>query len=315
MMTELRIDETNLRLDLLLSKLRAEHSRAYWQKAIERGEVLIDGKKVRASYRVSIGEILSIAEAEPTNLEIEPEDIPLDILFEDSDIIAINKPRGMTVHPADGISSGTLVNALLFHCRDLSGINGVMRPGIVHRLDKDTSGVMVAAKNDRAHVNLAKQIGSKSARKIYLAIVHGRISENAGIINGAIGRSKTDRKKMAITSDGKSATTEFRVLERFAEFSFVECRLLTGRTHQIRVHLTGIGHPLVGDPKYGTRRNEFPIEGQALHSSELTLTHPTTGELMKFKALLPNDMQNILRRLRAELVENNRELSSTFMMI
>ena len=314
-MTELRIDEANLRLDLLLSKLRAEHSRAYWQKAIERGEVLIDGKKVRASYRVSIGEILSIAEVAPTNLEIEPEDIPLDVLYEDSDIIVINKPRGMTVHPAVGISSGTLVNALLFHCRDLSGINGVMRPGIVHRLDKDTSGVMVAAKNDRAHLNLAEQIGSKSARKIYLAIVHGRMTDNVGIINGAIGRSKLDRKKMAITSDGKSATTEFRVLERFRDYTLVECRLLTGRTHQIRVHLTSIGHPLIGDPKYGQRRNEFPIEGQALHSSELALTHPTTGELMKFNAPLPNDMNEILRRLRAEHTENNRERASTFMTI
>ena len=297
-MTKITVDNANQRLDQFLSANRAERSRSNWQKAIERGEVLVDGQRVRSSYRLSSGEVISIEDAEPTSPDIEPEAIPIDVLYEDSDIIAVDKPRGMTVHPADGIMRGTLVNALLYHCGDLSGINGVMRPGIVHRLDKDTSGVMVAAKNDRAHLNLAEQIGSKSARKIYLALVHGRIADDAGIINGAIGRSKLDRKKMAIVSDGKPATTEFRVLERFREYTLVECRLLTGRTHQIRVHLTSIGYPLVGDPKYGGRKNPFEIAGQALHSSELTLTHPTTGEEMKFVAPLPKDMQSILRQLR-----------------
>ena len=297
-MMKFRFEGSNQRLDQFLSTSRAEHSRSHWQKAIERGEILVDGRRVRSSYRLSSGEVISIEDAEPTSPDIEPEAIPIDVLYEDSDIIAVDKPRGMTVHPADGIMRGTLVNALLYHCGDLSGINGVMRPGIVHRLDKDTSGVMVAAKNDRAHINLAEQIGSKSARKIYLALVHGRIADDAGIINGAIGRSKLDRKKMAIVSDGKPATTEFRVLERFREYTLVECRLLTGRTHQIRVHLTSIGYPLVGDPKYGGRKNPFEIAGQALHSSELTLTHPTTGEEMKFVAPLPKDMQSILRQLR-----------------
>ena len=278
---------------------RLERTRSHWQKAIERGEILIDGRTVKPSYKLSAGELITVEEKAPDILNVEPENIPLDILFEDGDIIVINKARGMVVHPADGINSGTLVNALLYHCKDLSGINGVMRPGIVHRLDKDTSGVMVAAKNDRAHVNLAEQIKNKSARRIYEAIVHGRVPNDIGIINGAIGRSKTDRKKMAIVPDGKSATTEFRVLERFKDFTLIECRLKTGRTHQIRVHMTSIGYPLVGDPKYGARKNIFDIEGQALHSRELTLIHPTTNEEMKFEAPLPADMQSILRQLRS----------------
>ena len=278
---------------------RLDRTRSHWQKAIERGDISVDGRAVKAGYKLRIGEVISIEESEPEALDVEPEDIPLDILYEDADIIVVNKARGMVVHPADGVTSGTLVNALLYHCRDLSGINGVMRPGIVHRLDKDTSGVMVAAKNDRAHVSLADQIKNKSARRVYEAIVHGRVKDDAGIINGAIGRSRTDRKKMAIVPDGKPATTEFRVLERFREYSLIECRLRTGRTHQIRVHMTSIGHPLVGDPKYGARRNEFGIEGQALHSRELTLIHPTLGTEMKFEAPLPEDMQSILRRLRS----------------
>lgn len=302
-MTSIVVDGNDRRLDLFLTE-RFDRSRSYWQRAIERGEITVDGRSVRASYKLSSGELVSIADVEPESLSIEPEDIALDILFEDADMIVINKPRGMIVHPSEGIVSGTLVNALLFHCKDLSGINGVSRPGIVHRLDKDTSGVMVAAKNDRAHLSLAEQIGSKSARKIYHAIVHGRVAEDAGLISGSIARSKTDRKKMAIDPSGKKALTEFRVLERFdrsdrlERFTLVECRLLTGRTHQIRVHMTSIGHPLVGDPKYGARKNPFGLDGQALHSSELSLTHPSRGEPMIFRAPLPEDMQSILRRLR-----------------
>ena len=204
----------------------------------------------------------------------------------------------MTVHPADTVKSGTLVNALLFHCQDLSGINGVKRPGIVHRLDKDTSGVMVVAKNDAAHINLAEQIKNKIATRNYLAIVHGVISDNAGIITGAIGRDKFDRKKMAVVADGKSAVTEFKVLERFKNFTYVECKLQTGRTHQIRVHMTAIGHPLLGDSKYTARKNIFEISGQALHSFNLSLIHPATGERMNFTAPLPDDMQKILNQLR-----------------
>ena len=229
-----------------------------------------------------------------------PENLPLDILYEDADIIVVNKARGMTVHPAETVKSGTLVNALLFHCKDLSGINGVKRPGIVHRLDKDTSGVMVVAKNDSAHINLAEQIQTKTATRKYLAIVYGVIEDSAGIITGAIGRDKTDRKKMAITADGKSAVTEFKVLERFKNFTYVECKLQTGRTHQIRVHMAAIGHPLLGDTKYTARKNIFDISGQALHSYNLSLIHPTTGERMNFTAPLPDDMQKILNQLRME---------------
>ena len=260
---------------------------------------MVDGRTVGSNFKLKAGAVITIEENEPEPLNVEPEDIPLDILYEDEDIIVVNKARGMVVHPAAGVVHGTLVNALLYHCKDLSGINGVARPGIVHRLDKDTSGVMVVAKNDRAHAELAEQIKTKSARRIYVAIVHGRVTDEAGIINGAIGRSKIDRQKMAIVEGGKPATTEFRVLERFDRYSLIECRLRTGRTHQIRVHMTSIGYPLAGDPKYGARRNEFAIDGQALHSRELILSHPSTGEQMKFVAPLPADMQSILNQLRS----------------
>ena len=285
------------RLDRFLID-RLEGSRNHFQRAIERGEIQVNGQAAKNNLKLRAGDVITVEESEPTSMIAAPEDIPLDILYEDADMIVVNKARGMTVHPAEGIYSGTLVNALLFHCKDLSGINGVMRPGIVHRLDKDTSGVMVVAKNDRAHVNLAEQIGKKSARRIYEAIVHGVVKLDAGIINGAIGRSPIDRKKMAIVEGGKPATTEFKVLERFDRYTLVECRLKTGRTHQIRVHMTAIGHPLMGDPIYGARRNEFCMTGQALHSRELTLRHPTTGETMKFEAPLPEDMASILRCLR-----------------
>ena len=233
---------------------------------------------------LSGGEKISVDEVQPVATEYLPENLPLDILYQDSDLIVVNKIRGMTVHPAETVKSGTLVNALLYHCKDLSGINGVMRPGIVHRLDKDTSGVMVVAKNDFAHVNLAEQIKNKTAVRKYLAIVHGEISDNAGIIT--------------VTADGKPAVTEFKVLERFKNFTYIECKLQTGRTHQIRVHFAEIGHPLVGDTKYTARKNIFDIQGQALHSHTLTLTQPTTGEILNFTAPLPDDMEKILQTLR-----------------
>ena len=297
-MITLEFDGEPQRLDRLLAE-RLEQSRTNCQRAIERGEILVDGRTVGSNFKLKAGAVITIEENEPEPLNVEPEDIPLDILYEDEDIIVVNKARGMVVHPAAGVVHGTLVNALLYHCRDLSGINGVARPGIVHRLDKDTSGVMVVAKNDRAHAELAEQIKTKSARRIYVAIVHGRVADEAGIINGAIGRSKIDRQKMAIVEGGKPATTEFRVLERFDRYSLIECRLRTGRTHQIRVHMTSIGYPLLGDPKYGARRNEFEIDGQALHSRELILNHPSTGEQMTFVAPLPADMQSILNQLRS----------------
>ena len=293
------VEDKKQRLDLFLLKNFPDCSRSHLQKLIADGKVLVDGNISKSSYKLTDGEIISISEVKVETLSLEPEDIPLDILYEDSDIIVINKARGMVVHPADSIISGTLVNALLYHCKDLSGINGVMRPGIVHRLDKDTSGVMVAAKNDKAHISLSEQIQSKTAKRTYLAIVHGRINDNVGIIEGAIGRHKTDRKKMSITPDGKPAITEFRVLERFKDYTFVECILKTGRTHQIRVHMTSIGYPLVGDPKYGSRKNPFDIQGQALHSHILTLNQPSTSERMYFTAPLPEDMERILKVLRS----------------
>ena len=301
-MTEIIVDTEGAkkRLDLFLLKKFPEQSRSHLQKLIDDEKILIDGRLVKSSYKLKVGERIAISEIEAEILPLEPENIPLDVLYEDSDIIVINKARGMTVHPADSVISGTLVNALLYHCKDLSGINGVMRPGIVHRLDKDTSGVMVAAKNDKAHISLSEQIQSKTAKRTYLAIVHGRISDNAGIIEGSIGRHKTDRKRMAITPDGKPAITEFRVIERFRDYTLVECNLKTGRTHQIRVHMTSIGYPLVGDPKYGSRRNPFDIRGQALHSHILTLIHPANGEVMSFTAPLPEDMQFILKQLRGQ---------------
>lgn len=286
------------RLDVYLNDRLADKSRSHIQKLIADGRVTVDGQSVKASFKLTGGETIRVEDFDAADVEYLPEDLPLDILYEDAAIVVVNKARGMTVHPAETVKRGTLVNALLYHCKDLSGINGVKRPGIVHRLDKDTSGVMVVAKTDSAHVNLAAQIKDKVATRTYLAIVHGVIADNAGIITGAIGRDKLDRKKMAIVPDGKPAVTEFKVLERFDDFTYVECRLQTGRTHQIRVHMAAIGHPLLGDTKYTARKNPFGISGQALHSHTLSLIHPTTLERMTFTAPLPDDMKGILEMLR-----------------
>lgn len=289
------------RLDVFLTEQNQDFSRSHVQKLIADGKVMVNGQQRKANFKLTAGDEITLEIPEAVEAEILPEDIPLDILYEDKDIIVINKARGMVVHPAAGVFSGTLVNALMHHCTDLSGINGELRPGIVHRLDKDTSGVMVAAKSDKAHLSLAQQIKDKTAHRIYQAIVYGNIKEEAGIIKGDIGRHPVDRKKMAIVQDGKSAVTHFKVLERFGEYTLVECALETGRTHQIRVHMTHIGHPLVGDPKYGKngkRKDNFSIQGQALHSMSLELDHPVTGERMTFNTELPEDMQKILRYLR-----------------
>ena len=284
------------RLDRFLAGRELEVSRSHIQKLIESGCVLVNGRTAKANAKLREGDAVETELPEAQELEILPEDIPLDILYEDSDVIVINKARGMVVHPAAGAADGTLVNALLHHCEDLSGINGVIRPGIVHRLDKDTSGVMVAAKNDRAHVDLAEQIREKTAQRIYRAIVCGTIAEDRGEIRAPIGRHPTERKKMAVVPGGKEATTLFRVVERFPAHTLVECRLKTGRTHQIRVHMAYIGHPLLGDPKYGRKMPD--IAGQALHSCELSFTHPRTKERMTFAAEMPEDMQAILHALR-----------------
>ena len=288
------------RLDVFLSAQPDNPSRSNIQKMITEGNVSVNGQVKRANYKLRPADNIVMTYQPPQEIETVPEDIPLDILYEDSDIIVVNKARGMVVHPAAGVYTGTLVNALLYHCGDeLSGINGKIRPGIVHRLDKDTSGVMVVAKNDFAHNSLAEQIGSKTAVKEYVALVHGNITEEKGIIEANIGRHPVDRKKMAVvTSGGKPATTVFHVLERFKNCTFVKCRLLTGRTHQIRVHMAYIGHPLIGDPKYCNSKNKFDIQGQALHSLSLTLIHPRTNQEMTFTEPIPQDMQKLLKYFR-----------------
>lgn len=290
------------RLDIFLTHQQPELSRSHIQKLIAEGHVLVDGQQRKGNFKLKAGQLVAMTVPEARPVAIEPENIPLDILYEDEDIIVVNKPRGMVVHPAAGITQGTLVNALLYHCHDLSGINGEIRPGIVHRLDKDTSGVMVAAKNDAAHIDLAEQIRTKAAHRLYWAIVHGNITEERGVIKGNIGRHPTDRQRMAIVREhGKPAVTHFHVLERYGEYTLVACELETGRTHQIRVHMASIGHPVVCDPKYGPRKKApFAIKGQALHSKVLTLTHPTLKKVMQFEAPIPDDMARIITALRAK---------------
>jgi len=294
-------NESEQRLDIYtVSKLNSL-SRSHIQKMIANGQVIVNGKQQKANYKTQQEDIVEITVAEASTAEIVPEDIPLEILYQDDDIAVINKSRGMVVHPAAGNYQGTLVNALLKHCNHLSGINGIIRPGIVHRLDKDTSGVMVVAKNDKAHVILAEQIKERKASRKYVAIVNGNLSADQGIIDAPIGRHPVDRKKMAVTfTNSKEAVTKFHVLERFGNYTFIECKLLTGRTHQIRVHMAHIGHPVVSDPKYGPQKNRFEslISGQALHSRELIFSHPSTREVLKFVAPLPADMAKILNILR-----------------
>lgn len=297
---EILIETNDLgkRADLLLAE-KSGISRAGIQKLMLEQRVTLNDKPIKANYKVkTIGEIL-VEIPKPQKAEIEPENIPLSILYEDKDLLVINKDRGMVVHPAVGNYTGTMVNALLFHCHDLSGINGVIRPGIVHRLDKDTSGVILVAKNDTAHISLAEQIKNKDARRTYLAVVMGNVKQDSGRIETLIGRDNKDRKKMAVVKDnGRIAITDYTVLERFGKFTLVECKLQTGRTHQIRVHMEYIGHPVVGDPKYSPQKNPFSIVGQALHSYEIIFKHPISNELLTFQAPLPEDMMKIITRLR-----------------
>ena len=290
-------EEKDIRADIYLAQ-QLEISRSNVQKLMNKGLVLVNDKAIKQNYRIKGNESFVVEYEPPQPLKVEAENIPLDILYEDSDMIVINKARGMVVHPAPGHDSGTLVNALLFHCDDLSGINGVIRPGIVHRLDKDTSGVMVVAKNDNAHVDLASQIKDKTATRKYYAIVHGYVKSDEGRIETLIGRDVRDRQKMAVVEkNGRESITLYKVVEHFKEHTLVECQLLTGRTHQIRVHMSYIGHPLVGDPKYMPRKHGFTISGQALHSYKLSLTN-LAGEKMCFEAPMPPDMAKILTRLR-----------------
>lgn len=277
------------RLDVFLTDL-LDGSRSYVQQLVKQGLVQVNGKVGKSNLKLVADATVQVEIPEPQSVEVKPENIPLDILYEDHDIIIINKARGMVVHPAVGNYSGTLVNALLYHCKDLSGINGEIRPGIVHRLDKDTSGVMMAAKNDAAHMGLAEQVKAHSAQRTYYALVQGNIVEERGVIKAPIGRHPKDRMKMAVVfENSKDAVTHFKVLERYGKHTLVECQLETGRTHQIRVHFAHIGHPVVNDPFYGYRKMDFPIEGQALHSQSLRVKHPITGKELYFEAPLPAD--------------------------
>lgn len=290
-------EDAGTRADVFLAA-KLGVSRSNMQKLLEDGRVKHGEKIIKANYKVRAGEMFVVDIPEPEPIEAVPENIPLDIIYEDDDVVVLNKARGMVVHPAPGNYTGTLVNALLYHCSNLSGINSAIRPGIVHRLDKDTSGIMIVAKNDAAHISLSQQIQSKTAVRTYLAVVRGNIKTDSGTIETQIARDKTDRKKMAVVKDGgRDAITDYEVLERFGKYTLVRCKLRTGRTHQIRVHMEYLGYPLVGDPKYSPMKTPFGIKGQALHSHTLEFTHPRTGERMKFEAPLPEDMHKIITRL------------------
>lgn len=290
-------EDAGTRADVFLAA-KLSVSRSNMQKLLEDGRVKRGEKIIKANYKVRAGEMFVVDIPEPEPIEAVPENIPIDIIYEDDDVVVLNKARGMVVHPAPGNYTGTLVNALLYHCSNLSGINSAIRPGIVHRLDKDTSGIMIVAKNDAAHISLSQQIQSKTAVRTYLAVVRGNIKTDSGTIETQIARDKTDRKKMAVVKEGgRDAITDYEVLERFGKYTLVRCKLRTGRTHQIRVHMEYLGYPLVGDPKYSPMKTPFGIKGQALHSHTLEFTHPRTGERMKFEAPLPEDMHKIITRL------------------
>ena len=291
------------RIDRYLSEQVAEMSRAHLQKLLKDGGVTVNDRPVKSSYKVAEGDKIQLDIPEAVEPEIVPEEMDLDILYEDKDIILINKPKGMVVHPAAGHATGTLVNGLMAHCRgDLSGINGVMRPGIVHRIDMDTTGVLIVCKNDQAHNAIAEQLKVHSITRKYYAIVHGVVKEDEGTVHAPIGRHPTDRKKMSINEkNGKDAVTHYRVLRRFRRFTYIECQLETGRTHQIRVHMASIGHPLLGDHVYGPAKCPFSgLQGQTLHAGVLGIIHPTTGEYMEFQAPLPEYFETLLKKLEQD---------------
>lgn len=293
-------NQSGERIDKLVSSLEEDWSRTQVQDWIKEGRVTVNQDKIKANYKCELGDQIIITVPDPIPLDIEPEEMNLDIYYEDGDVLVVNKPRGMVVHPAPGHVSGTLVNGLLAHCKDLSGINGIMRPGIVHRIDKDTSGLLMVAKNDYSHERLVEQLVEKSVIRKYEAIVHGVIPHDYGTVDAPIGRDKNDRQKMAVVDNGKHAVTHFRVIERFQEFTHIECELETGRTHQIRVHMKYIGYPLAGDPKYGPKKT-LDIEGQALHAGVLGFIHPRKNEYMEFTAPLPDEFTRLLQQLKLDL--------------
>jgi len=292
------IQDEGYRIDKFLSEYFPDLSRSYLQNIIKEGNVSINGFDIKPNYKLKEGDTILIELPELKELSSEPEEIPLHILYEDQDVIVINKPQGMVVHPAHGNYSGTLVNGLLYHCRDLSGINGVLRPGIVHRIDKDTSGVLVAAKNDFSHINLSSQLKEHSMNRVYNCIVYGHFKEKEFTVNKPVGRDKKDRKKIAVIPDGKEAISHFKVLEEYKEFSLLECKLETGRTHQIRVHLCSLSHPIVGDKVYGFHSEKFKLNGQLLHARVLGFVHPRSQNYMEFEAPYPDYFTEFLSKAK-----------------
>lgn len=294
-------DDKGIRIDKYLSTAMPDKSRSYIQKLIKDEAVFADLKPVKSNYKINPNQTIKVYLPEPVSLDIQPENIPLDIVYEDNDVILINKPKNMVVHPSAGHESHTVVNALLYHCKDnLSTINGVMRPGIVHRIDKDTTGIIIICKNDKAHQSLADQLKVHSITRKYHALVYNNFTEDEGCVNAPIGRSPQDRKKMAVNyKNGKEAVTHYRVLERFGKYTYIECMLETGRTHQIRVHMASIGHPLLGDAVYGPKKCPVKnLQGQTLHAMVLGFIHPRTGAYMEFEAPLPEYFSNLLLQFR-----------------
>ncbi len=295
---EVSSDQAGERLDKILSLIYQDMSRSFFQKLIKNQQILVNNVPRKSNYRVEVKDIISVSVPKAEEIEILPEPIPLDILYEDGDILVVNKPKGMVVHPAVGHYSGTLVNAVMYHCKDsLSGINGVIRPGIVHRIDMDTTGALIVCKNDNAHIKIAEQIKVHSVTRRYLGIVKGVVKQDTGTIEGTIGRHPVDRKKMAVNvTNGKIAITHYRVVQRFCSHTFMEFELETGRTHQIRVHMASIGHPLLGDMIYGNGKNSWNLQGQTLHAAVIGFIHPVTNQYLELEAPLPKYFEDLLRK-------------------
>ena len=292
-------DGKNVRADVFVSENEEDISRSFAGRLFSEGLAKVNGRAAKPSLKLKEGDVITFTLPEPEAIDAVPEDILLDIVYEDDSVLVINKPRGMVVHPAVGNERGTVVNAALFHCQgSLSGINGSVRPGIVHRIDKDTTGLLVIAKNDRAHKSLTDQLADRSLSRVYYALVNGNIKEDGGTVDAPIGRSPKDRKKMAVVPDGRSAVTDFEVIERFGAYTLVRCKLRTGRTHQIRVHMKHIGHSVVGDKAYGIKNERFALAGQLLHAKEISFIHPETGEKVTFSCPLPEDFASVVEVLR-----------------
>ena len=300
-------DEQGKRLDTYISSQSEKITRTSAQRLIEQGNILVNGKKQKVAYKIAENDVITVEHEEPKQIELKAQKIPIEVIYEDADIIVVNKPKGMVVHPANGNPDGTLVNAIMNICKDsLSGIGGEIRPGIVHRLDKDTSGVIIIAKNDKAHINISEQIKNHKIEKTYIALVRGIVKENQATINMPIGRSTKDRKKMAVTRNGKNAITHFKVIERFTRenCTLLEIKIETGRTHQIRVHLSEIGYPIIGDEVYSSGKNLWNIKGQCLHAKSLKFKHPTTNQEMFIEAPLPEYLSSLIKRLKESNLKN-----------